>query len=66
MRPVLERSSSGFTVRLERPSGGVDAMTDGGVHTSLESFLPEARNWLARIGYDGDVSDLTLEPKDLR
>jgi hypothetical protein len=60
MRPVLERGPSGFTVRVEHPSGGTYVMTDGGKHASLENFLPEAISWLSKIGCPDDASHLTI------
>jgi hypothetical protein len=47
-RQVLERDSSGFTVRVETEERSL-VLCDGGEHDSLEAFLaaPATRAWLA-------------------
>jgi hypothetical protein len=62
MRPVIEKNSPlpGFTARVEREGGAVFTMTDGGQDQTLHEFLPRAMTWLRALGFEGDMSHVTL------
>ncbi len=50
-RVTIEKAPGiGYLARLERESGAVYSMSDGGSAASLESFLPKAAEWAKEIG----------------
>ena len=61
-RPTIEANhppGTGFTLRLERPSGGVFVLGDPAAPT-LDAFLPQGVAWLKKLGVEIAPGDVVL------